>query len=159
MLQIETILVPTDFSPSAEHALHVAHSLARDHRAKLVLITAPSPPPTPLPNIVYDPGVESVGHMEQARHELSRLAETITDLTVETQVVGGPPGPAIVQSAKGWNADLIVMGTHGRTGLSRLLMGSVAEHVVRHAACAVLTIKSGTGHDLGQEGPAESNGT
>lgn len=145
MLSIRTILVPTDFSASAEHALHVAHSLARDHGAKLVLITSPLPPPTPLPNIVYDPGVESVGNTAHVKQELARLAATITDLPVETQVIGGPPGPGIVQSAQGWNADLIVMGTHGRTGLARLLMGSVAEHVVRHATCPVLTIKPESG--------------
>jgi nucleotide-binding universal stress UspA family protein len=150
MLQINTILVPTDFSSPADHALQVARSLARDHGAKLVLVSSPAPPPTPLPNIVYDPGVESVGNMEHTRNELSRLAATITDLPVELQVIGGPAGPGIVQSAKGWNADLIVMGTHGRSGLSRLLMGSVAEHVVRHATCPVLTIKPGTGQELGE---------
>jgi nucleotide-binding universal stress UspA family protein len=151
MLQIKTVLVPTDFSSAAEQALHVARSLARDHGAKLVLVTSPLPPPTPLPNFVYDPGVESVGNMEHSRLELNRLAATITDLPVETQVVGGPPGPGIVQSAKGWNADLIVMGTHGRSGLSRLLMGSVAEHVVRHAACPVLTIKPAAAPAMGDE--------
>ena len=103
-----------------------------------------------MPNIVFDPGVESVGNTEQTRQELARLAATISDLAVETQVVGGPPGPAIVQSAQGWNADLIVMGTHGRTGLSRLLMGSVAEHVIRNAACPVLTIKLGAVGDLNE---------
>lgn len=69
--------------------------------------------------------------------------------------LGGAPGPAIVQSAHGWNADMIVMGTHGRTGLSRLLMGSVAEHVVRHASCPVLTIKLGAAHDLSEEEPTQ----
>jgi nucleotide-binding universal stress UspA family protein len=141
MLRIRTILHPTDFSEASTQALQVARSLARDHGARLVLLTVPPPPP-PV-NEHYLPDAEYPGIVESSRREVNALAAAITDVPVETRVVSGSPGAAIVQVALDCQADLIVMGTHGRTGLGRLLMGSVAEHVLRHAPCPVLSIKPG----------------
>jgi nucleotide-binding universal stress UspA family protein len=91
--------------------------------------------------------------LEQTRPLLTSVASKIVDVPVETQVLLGTPGAAIVTAARDSNADLIVMGTHGRTGISRLLLGSVAEYVLRHAQCPVLTIKPGTSQHLSQDEP------
>lgn len=151
MLHIKTILVPTDFSESAAQALQVAASLARDHRSKLVLMT--SPPPQPLPPIsdAYIPEFGDVRLIEESKRQLKSLADSLPEFSVETQLLVGAPGPSIVAAAQQCQADLIVMGTHGRTGISRLIMGSVAEYVHRHAPCPVLTIKPGTADHLGCE--------
>jgi nucleotide-binding universal stress UspA family protein len=150
MLHILTILVPTDFSDTAAQALQVACSLARDHHAKLVLMSAPLPPPPSAEVAVpYETYAEL---LEEPQRQLTALANAIVDLPVEkTRVLVGSPGPAIIEIAKACEADLIVMGTHGRSGLSRLIMGSVAEYVLRHAPCPVLTIKPGTVEHLSHE--------
>lgn len=149
MLSIQTILVPTDFSETDDQALQVALSLGRDHHAKLVLFAAPPPPPPA--SEVYVPLHDYDGVTDATERQLSELARTITALPVETKVRIGPPGPAIVAVAEECQADLIVMGTHGRRGLSRILLGSVAEYVLRHAPCPVLTIKPKTAAHLQHE--------
>ena len=149
MLKIQTILVPTDFSDTAELALRTALSLGHDHHAKLLLVAAPPPPP-PVSE-VYVPLHGDDGVTEAMKRQLSELARSITSLPVETKLMIGSPGPAIVAVADECQADLIVMGTHGRSGLSRLLMGSVAEYVLRHAPCPVLTIKPATAEHLRNE--------
>lgn len=147
MLRIQTILVPTDFSDTAQHALQVARSLARDHGSKLVLMTCPPPPPPAMAE-VYLPTAELHGLTEESQRQLTALAKTISELPVETRLIVGPPGVSIVVAAEECRADLIVMGTHGRSGLGRLLMGSVAEYVLRQAPCPVLTIKPATAEHL-----------
>lgn len=139
MLRINTILHPTDFSDAAMQSLHLARSLARDHGAKIVLlgVVVPAMPVSE----VYVPVGEMAGSVEEMRRQLAKLASTITDVTVESHALQGIPGHAIVAVADELQADLIVMGTHGRSGLSRLVMGSVAEDVMRHATCPVLTMK------------------
>ena len=151
MLQIQTILVPIDFSDSADYALEVALSMARDHHARLVLMTSPPPQPTPPMSEVYIPELGDPRLIEECRRRLAELASSITSLPVETRLIMGAPGPTIVQAAQDCRTDLIVMGSHGRTGLYRLLMGSVAEHVMRYAPCPVLTIKPKTAAHLSQE--------
>jgi nucleotide-binding universal stress UspA family protein len=148
MLRIQTILVPTDFSDTSADVVEVAQSLARDHAARLVLMTSPpSLPPMSEANI---PLSEMSEMTEDSRSKLNALAKTIPQIPVETRVVIGFPGPSIVAAAADCQADLIVMGTHGRSGLGRMLMGSVAEHVLRHAPCPVLTIKPATTGHLSQ---------
>ncbi len=149
MLRIQTILVPTDFSEVSEPVLQIARTLARDHQAKLVLMSAPLPPPPSAE--VYVPFSDYAGLTAEAERQLAVQAKGITDVTVETRVQVGDTGPSIVDIANKCQADLIVMGTHGRTGLTRLLMGSVAEYVLRHAPCPVLTIKPATVEHLKQE--------
>lgn len=137
MISIKTILHPTDFSQTARQASYVAQLLARDHGAKLIVLHVCSPQ-----------GAESP---EYAQEQITSLAQSIPNLPVETYVVSGKPGEEIVAATSKWNADLIVMGTHGRSGSDRMLIGSVAEHVVRNAPCAVLTLKPGAGWGLTQE--------
>lgn len=145
MLEIQTILHPTDGSKAARDALELAHGLARTHHAKLVLMTAPmfAPPAAQ----TFAPDYELKQLVEVAEQRLRELAGRFTDVPTETRVVSGDPGWAIVAAAKDCNADLIVMGTHGRTGVGRALMGSVAEHVLRHANCPVLTVRPGAKSD------------
>ena len=151
MLRLQKILVPTDFSKDSERALQVAQSLARDHGAKLILAAA-APPPPPVSESLL-PSSEYPGLVAATRQDLEAAAATIIDLPVETHVLGGEPGPAIVAIANDCNVDLVVMGTHGRSGLNRMVMGSVAEYVLRHARCPVLTMKPGTEQHLEQNEP------
>lgn len=149
MLRINTILVPTDFSDTAEQALQIALSLGRDHHAKILLVAAPPPPPPA--SEIYVPLQDFEDQTVAIKRQLTERANSITELPVETQLVVGAPGAAIVAVAEERHADLIVMGTHGRSGLSRLLMGSVAEYVLRHTPCPVLTIKPNVAAHLQQE--------
>jgi nucleotide-binding universal stress UspA family protein len=82
--------------------------------------------------------------IEEAERLVSRTAETLrsTDLGVETAMRRGDPRKEVVEEAQAWNADLIVLGSHGRTGVERLLMGSVSEGVMRHAPCSVEVVRA-----------------
>jgi len=149
LLRITTILHPTDFSEAAGEALQLARALARDHRAKIRLVAVAPPPPASLDMpIASNPMVEQ---LDESRRELMKLVVAITDVPVEFEVRQGSPGHEVVQAADASRADLIVMGTHGRTGFTRLVMGSVAEHVLRHARCPVLVVKPGTTRKLYEE--------
>lgn len=148
MLHIQTILFPTDFSVEAEHALEVVRSLARDHQAKIVLMHATMPVPA---GEIYITPTEIDEIRSQYQQQLEAIASRITEIPVDTNVLLGDPGRMIVGLAEDLSADLIVMGTHGRGGVSRLLLGSVAEYVLRHAPCPVLTIKPGTEQHLHEE--------
>lgn len=148
MLRIRTMLFPTDFSPAADHALEVARSLARDHEARLILLHSVTSVPAAE---VYIHETEMELLKSDARAQLQKLADRITDVPVEIHIPYGDPGHCIVAAAEELSADLIVMGTHGRGGLRRLLLGSVAEQVLRHAPCPVLAIKPGTEKHLQSE--------
>ncbi|HEY5609840.1 MAG TPA: universal stress protein [Thermoanaerobaculia bacterium] len=147
MTPIRRILVPTDFSDTATAALRAAVAIARRANATIVLLYADR----------FDPPAEftasQVGAMaeeieqERARAvaELTRYAEEVIpfDLAREIVVVRDLPVPAIVCRADA-DADLVVMGTHGRTGIGRLLLGSVAERVIHSIRKPVLTIRPAT---------------
>jgi nucleotide-binding universal stress UspA family protein len=134
------ILFPTDFSTAGRAALETATALARDRGAKLLIVHVEEPP------IAYGGGELYYGIDEPDRHELQRMLSEVvpTDPAVgfEHRLLLGNPAGAIVHLAEKEAVDMIVMPTHGRTGLVRLLMGSVAEEVVRKAKCPVLTIKA-----------------
>lgn len=134
------ILFPTDFSVLGQTALEMATSLARDRGAKLLIVHVEEPP------VSYGGGELYYGIEEPNRTELQRmLVEVVpTDPAVgyEHRLLIGSPAGAIVHTAEKEGAAMIVMPTHGRTGLMRLLMGSVAEEVVRKAKCPVLTVKA-----------------
>jgi nucleotide-binding universal stress UspA family protein len=137
---VSRILLPTDFSPPAEAALEWGRRMAEAFGAKLVLLhvvdilrSAQLGPPVvsvdPLLPILRE---EAKRHMEewQARVE-----------GAETVILEGPPRLLIVDSAIDLHCQMIVMGTHGRSGIAHLLLGSVAEYVVRHSKVPVLTIR------------------
>jgi nucleotide-binding universal stress UspA family protein len=140
MLPIHTILHPTDFSPQSECAFQVACALARDYGARLVLLHV-----KPL-DIVYGEGYVLPPDPEPVRQELREQLERVrpADPTVSVWRIlqEGDPATEILRTAEETRCALLVMGTHGRTGLGRLLMGSVAEVVLRKAPCPVLTVKA-----------------
>jgi nucleotide-binding universal stress UspA family protein len=141
------ILVPVDFSPCAERALDYACTLAAKLGAKVHVVTA-------LGGALPELSVALTEHMlASLRHNsataLDKLVEPRRSLVTfgELCVVDDDPRDAILSTAKAVHADLIVIGTHGRRGISRMLLGSVAEDVVRRAACPVLAIR-GQGDQL-----------
>jgi len=138
MLPVQTIIHATDFSTQSEYALQLASAIARDYGARLVILHV-----AVRPTIVFGEGVvPSAEVSEESREQLNRLELPRTDVRAERRFVEGDPATEIVRVAHDEKADLIVLGTHGRSGLERLLMGSVAEHVLRAASCPVLTVKS-----------------
>lgn len=143
MLPIRTILHPTDFSKHSDYALRVAGSLARDYGARLIVLHvlhAAEPPAW-----LYDRMVGSFPWTEDCNvvleQKLRPIRESGPGLRVEHRVVEGIPPEEILRVAGEGHCDLIVMGTHGRKGMERLRMGSVAEEVMRKAPCPVLTVK------------------
>lgn len=136
MLAIHTILHPTDFSPLARHAFEVACSLAYDYKARLVLLHVHEPP-VPMGELVP---TEPPDIREYLLRDLQSLKPT-ESITVEHRLEVGPIAEGILCAAAETKCDLIVIGTHGRGGLGRMLLGSVAESVLRKAPCMVLTVK------------------
>jgi nucleotide-binding universal stress UspA family protein len=145
-MEIKNILVPYDFSEHAEQALAWALGFAEHWGAKVVLVNVvPSFTPIAYPDgmVVADlPGIEAEA-VAQAEQRLRNLviAKGSTAVKVEGKVVVGDPFSGICQEAERDHVDLIVMGSHGRTGLAHVLLGSVAERVVRHAPCPVLVAR------------------
>ncbi len=137
--EVRTILHPTDFSAGSEPSLDVARSLARGFGARLILVHV-----MPLELISSETMTGPVDPLafKNALDELQKRVDG-PDLKypVETELTRGYAGDEIVRVAKERSCDLIVMGTHGRTGLGRLLMGSVAEFVLPRASCGVLAVK------------------
>jgi nucleotide-binding universal stress UspA family protein len=139
MLSIGTILHPTDFSQHSESAFQLACALAWDYKARLVLLHV-----TTIPAVIYAGGVvppDPWPGIEEAQAKLRELESQAPGVRVESQVMEGDPVDMILRAAKETNSDVIIMGTHGRTALARLLLGSVAEGVIRKAPCPVLTAK------------------
>ena len=141
MSNFKTILHPTDFSSSASEALQIASALARQYGAKLILLHVAQRPISSVGGMPVPPPSPPVIDWPTLQAQLNAVAAGIKNVAVESRVVEGDPSVAIVDLARESGADIIVIGSHGRSGLSRLLMGSVAEHVVRNASCPVLTVK------------------
>lgn len=149
-MEIRSILLPTDFSACAAHARSYAASFARSTGARVVCLH------------VVEPVVPAVGYtglaeplpvadmadelQDSAARELPKLAacEEFAGLEVEEVIAHGEAAAEIVRIAKERGVGLIVIASHGRTGLKRMLFGSTAESVVRHAPCPVLVVKPPT---------------
>jgi nucleotide-binding universal stress UspA family protein len=142
MLAMRTILFPTDFSAEAGSAFEVASALAADSRGRLVMLHVEPSPLTSLGDIAGVPPLPDEYDRPGTEEALQRLQSPRSGFTVERRLEYGYAASVILQTAREIGADLIVMGTHGRTGLRRLLMGSVAEKVVRKASCPVLTVRT-----------------
>ena len=127
MPNFQCILHPTDFSQHAAQAFLVARTLARDHAAKLILLHVAQRPVSSVAGMpVPPPPIDLSG----LKAQLNAIAAANPQLRIECHVVEGQPSSAILEVARELTCDIIVIGSHGRTGLSRLLMGSVAEEVV-----------------------------
>jgi universal stress protein A len=144
---INRILIPIDFSEVSLQALDYAVELGKPFGTELVAVHVVEPIYYATPADVYGPSA-NLGMLleEQQRVAAEQLAELEERLmkrgaTIETVLESGVPYQKIIEAAEQRKVDLVVMATHGRTGLSHLLLGSVAERVVRSAACPVLTVR------------------
>lgn len=141
------ILVPIDFSAPSDAALDYARTVATRFGASLHLLHVAEDPYRAFYSAeVYVPEVEGLRE-EILGDSLTRLkglirTSDLSNLHATAEAVIGTPASTIVEYSAGRDIDLIVMGTHGRGGMSHLLMGSVAERVVRTAPCPVLTVRS-----------------
>lgn len=146
MLPFRTVVFPTDFSAPAQAALAAAVEVARHFTAALHLVhVVPALPATTSdPNFTFSvPEYEALLHAE-ARDKLEQLATALRGegLSCDWSIGNGNAGREIVRIAGERGADLIVIATHGETGWRHVIFGSVAERVVQHAPCPVLTIRS-----------------
>lgn len=148
MRAIREILHPTDFSEGAAPAFDTAVEMARRFESRLTILNV-STPPTYIGHFGDGYSV-SAEQMAAMKAEQERLLDQLRTRALEAGVpcttfaIEGFANEAIVEQAAARNIDLIVLGTHGRTGLGRLLLGSVAERVVRTAKCPVLTVRQST---------------
>lgn len=147
MLVVNRILMPTDFSDNGLQPLKYACAIASKFGSQLHLLHVIPDPAMIVPDIGSLGGVglieQSEAMQEAATNRLSELPpnDWHNDREIVRVVRMGPAFDEIIRYAKEADVDMIIMGTHGRTGLTHLLMGSVAENVVRLAACPVLTVK------------------
>ncbi len=143
--QIKKVLVPIDFSPGSKQAIALACDLAKPYGAELMLLHVYQ-----TPGFVYPDGFmpvsakmlrEMLTKIDEGMTELERHAQRCGAARVKGKTIEGAPAAEIVREASAGNFDLIVMGTHGHTGIKHALLGSVAENVVRRAECPVLTVR------------------
>jgi nucleotide-binding universal stress UspA family protein len=146
---IERVLIPVDFSDTSLQALDYAIQLAEPFEPEFLVLFVVEPVYLAAPFDLY--GSVNLGRLldEQRRigcRQLERLVRNLRkrQLRARSLIQTGSPHQAIVDSAKRIKADLIVMATHGRSGLPHVLLGSVAERVVRNAPCPVLTVNRST---------------
>jgi len=147
MSKITRILVPVDFSRASLKALDYAADFAKPLGAQLCALFVVEPIYYAVPDLAGAAAGTTVGLIEEQRKagkvQLERLQARYAKrrITLRTLLQTGTPYQAIVDTAKSLKANLIVMSTHGRTGMTHLLLGSVAERVVRSSTCPVLTIR------------------
>ena len=142
MYQIRHVLHPTDFSNCSERAFQLAGSVARDYGARLLVLHVATPPPLVSPGELERVLERPAGYRGELEKKLRQLRWPDASVTIDYRLEVGEPVAEILRICRECNSDLIVMGTHGRTGMSRLLMGSVAEEVLRKASCPVMTVKA-----------------
>ena len=151
-VSVKKILVPTDFSDSSQEAVDYAVSLAQPFKAQVFFLHVMEPPAYGLDFTLTHPGVP-VEVKQKLTETIKRSVEKTKKLGInaEGHFVVGVPYAEIINAAKKHKADLIVMGTHGRTGLTHFWLGSTAERVIQNAHCPVLTVKTATKQPLLQE--------
>jgi len=147
--KIKKILVPIDFSDCSRKALQYALAFAKEHEAAITLLYVVPPPAYPVGEFG---GLEYGNLISDMRtggeKQLAELAAEIGHaVTVESEVRTGGPAAEIVAAAQESAADIIVISTHGHTGFKHVLLGSVAEHVIRGAPCPVLVVRERE-HDI-----------
>lgn len=141
---IKRILVPLDFSVNSKRALDYAHGLALEFGAALHLVHVCEVPSMITASmdayaIAYTDWSQRLG--EEAEAQLVREKAALTEVNVTTEVLFGSPAMAIIDAATANQSDLVVMGTHGHGPMMHVMMGNVAERVVRGAPCPVLTVR------------------
>jgi nucleotide-binding universal stress UspA family protein len=154
---IRRILVPVAFASSVPDLVRYALQLVRGRGAQVRLFHVVGPPVdliSPESGPGPDPGVLD-RIRERTGERLGEMARSVRGIKVDHRVVVGSPSREILAEAAAWKADVIVIGTHGRTGLRRVFLGSVAEAVVRRAPCPVLTVRLGR---IPAQGSGETRG-
>jgi nucleotide-binding universal stress UspA family protein len=146
-MAIKRILVPVDFSPPSLAALDYAVDLGRTLNAELTILFVVEPLSSAIPpGDIYASRVDVLLLEQQrsGREELAKIVESLQKKGAQCsqRLETGPVYRCINETAEKLEADLIVIGTHGRTGISHLLLGSVAERVVQLAPCPVLTVRT-----------------
>ncbi len=149
MIAIKTILLPTDGSECSGKALAYALAFAQQFRARVVALHVMDQGWVDQTRRSFGEVRPNVFREAQARREEEArgIVEAVADagtklgVAVETRIVTGTPAEQIVRLAKELPVDLLIMGTHGRTGISHVFLGSVAEKIVRRAPCPVLTVR------------------
>ncbi len=145
MVTIRRILFPTDFSEHADHAWQFALYFAKEFGAEVHLLHVVTPPPRLIEgySASFDPEQFTAALTAEANASMDRLLQgvQVRHHTFQREVCVGVDFHEIINYARKHEIDLIVMATHGRTGLAHALVGSVAEKVVRKAPCPVLTVK------------------
>ncbi len=146
MKPFEKILVPVDFAPHSAEALRLACDIAQRYSASICLVHVHEPVDYALPEgyVLYTPDQLSRlnAELENRLRASQREVEALGVSRVDARLLHGSAALEIADFSQHESIDLIVMGTHGRTGLKHVLMGSVAERVLRAAACPVLTVKA-----------------
>lgn len=146
-MKLKKILVPVDFSDCAMEALEYAGAFAKRLGARLVVLYVVEPVYYATPSELYGPASNVALLLEEQRkvgaQQLAQIAARLRrrGIPAKTALHSGTPYQVIAEVAEKEKADLIVLGTHGRTGISHFVMGSVAERVVRSAPCPVLTVR------------------
>lgn len=146
----KSILAPIDFSPHSAQALRLAANIARQNSAMLTLVNVLDPLDYAVAEGESWPTERRQASFSESERSLAKAkaeAESIGAPFVQTQAIEGGVTASIFDLATRIGADLIVIGTHGRTGLGRAVLGSIAEAVVRKAPCPVLTVKLGRGQE------------
>lgn len=145
MVSLNVIVVPTDFSERSLVALDYAVGLADkyDARLKVIFVNEPGLSISDMAWVGVDERAMDEKHLQQSRRHIEEivLKRIPVDVPADAEIIHGEAVTKIIEYAEDVNADLIVMATHGRTGVSKVLLGSVAEQVVRKAPCPVLTLK------------------
>jgi nucleotide-binding universal stress UspA family protein len=149
MIRITKILYPTDFSSYSNQAYFHAIALAENHGASLTILFVQTPESS-VPGAAGDEGFTR----SYWRNQLEQIRPTNPDIAVRHVLLQGDPAEEIVRYGRDTGMDLIVMGTHGRTGVERLVLGSVAEKVLRDASCSVLVVKLPKGMPVTERGVA-----
>ena len=158
---VQHVLVPIDFSTTADRALEYAIALAQQLQARLTLLHVLDLTPVTMEEMTAGVAATYLDDLEtDAQHLLQASRERVqrAGLQGESLLVQGTPTQTIVDTAGEQGVDLILMGTHGRTGLAHVFLGSVAEHVVRQGPCPVLVVRrapdtSATSEDVLPEPP------
>jgi nucleotide-binding universal stress UspA family protein len=136
-------MIPFDFGGASLHALQWAADLHKTTGGEpILMVHVINSLPVGVLEVVVDPllpNKDEILDLERSMQEQARKLDV--PATVKVLIQGRIPGETIVAAARDAKADLIVMGTHGRTGVNRLLLGSVAEHVLRHSPCPVVTVR------------------
>jgi nucleotide-binding universal stress UspA family protein len=148
MIRIKKILYPTDFSSYSNQAYFHAISLAEKHNASLTVLFVYNPDTTTTPGSQGD----EVADRRYWQGQLEQIRPVDTSIPVTHVLLQGDPASEIVCYGRDAGIDMVVMGTHGRTGVERLLMGSVAEKVLRDAPCSVMVVKLPRGQPVTSPG-------